>query len=277
MYPLSLYFYPHPMIDCLWTACLGDACWGQWSPEQACQDPSRSLCLRNLIPYFHHVCSIKLAAMPQVQPLLLLVAARFCSKGLVLIAEKNLLAESDLQCIRIPTFPQSQTNCKYMCAKSLQSHLTLCNPMDCSLPGSRVHGTSQARILEWVALPSSRGIFPDPVIEPTSIMSPALAGRFFTTSATWEAWLNLNLTAALDDFLLILCFPSLFDFNSLKVERFFVCLFVCFKKRKTLRKHRNERVKRKACTLSLLSWGSQQWPRTGLWQSRLKVINCPFK
>ena len=148
MYPLSLYFYPHPMIDCLWTACLGDACWGQWSPEQACQDPLRSLCLRNLIRYFHHVCSIKLAAMPQVQPLLLLVAARFCSKGLVLIAEKNLLAESDLQCVRIPTFPHSQTNCKYMCAKSIQSHLTLCNPMDCSLPGSRVHGTSQARILE---------------------------------------------------------------------------------------------------------------------------------
>ena len=38
------------------------------------------------------------------------------------------------------------------------SHLRLfCNPMDCSPPGSSVHGISQARILEWVALPSSRG------------------------------------------------------------------------------------------------------------------------
>ena len=44
-----------------------------------------------------------------------------------------------------------------MHAKSLQSYLTLCNPMDCSLPGSSVHGILQARILEWVAMPSSRG------------------------------------------------------------------------------------------------------------------------
>ena len=38
-----------------------------------------------------------------------------------------------------------------------QSCLTLPNPMDCSLPGSSVHGIFQARILEWVAIPSSRG------------------------------------------------------------------------------------------------------------------------
>ena len=37
--------------------------------------------------------------------------------------------------------------------------LTLCNPMDCSLPGSSVHGIFQARILKWVAVPSSRGSF----------------------------------------------------------------------------------------------------------------------
>ena len=34
---------------------------------------------------------------------------------------------------------------------------TLCNPMDCSPPGFSVHGILQARILEWVAMPSSRG------------------------------------------------------------------------------------------------------------------------
>ena len=44
-----------------------------------------------------------------------------------------------------------------MCAKSLQLCLTLCNPMDCSLPGSSVHGILQAGILQWVAIPSSRG------------------------------------------------------------------------------------------------------------------------
>ena len=38
-----------------------------------------------------------------------------------------------------------------------QSCLTLCNPIDCSPPGSSVHGILQARILEWVAMSSSRG------------------------------------------------------------------------------------------------------------------------
>ena len=42
-------------------------------------------------------------------------------------------------------------------AKSLQSCLTLCNTLDSSPPGSSVHGILQARILEWVAMPSSRG------------------------------------------------------------------------------------------------------------------------
>ena len=44
-------------------------------------------------------------------------------------------------------------------AKLLQSHPTLCDPIDCSPPSSSVHGISQARILEWVAIPSSRGSF----------------------------------------------------------------------------------------------------------------------
>ena len=43
------------------------------------------------------------------------------------------------------------------CAQSLQLCPTLCDPMDCSPPGSSVHGILQARILEWVAMPSSRG------------------------------------------------------------------------------------------------------------------------
>ena len=42
-------------------------------------------------------------------------------------------------------------------AKLLQSSLTLCNPIDCSPPGSSIHGIIQARILEWVAMPFSRG------------------------------------------------------------------------------------------------------------------------
>ena len=45
----------------------------------------------------------------------------------------------------------------YVRAKSLQSHQTLCDPMDCSPPGSSVYGILQARILEWVTFPFSRG------------------------------------------------------------------------------------------------------------------------
>ena len=38
-----------------------------------------------------------------------------------------------------------------------QSRPTLCDPMDCCLPGPTVHGILQARILEWLAMPFSRG------------------------------------------------------------------------------------------------------------------------
>ena len=67
-----------------------------------------------------------------------------------------------------------------------QSCPTLCNPMDCSPPGFSVHGILQARILEWVTFPPP-GDLPDPGIEPKSLMSPALASRFYITSASWEA------------------------------------------------------------------------------------------
>ena len=44
-----------------------------------------------------------------------------------------------------------------VCVKVTQLCLTLCDPMDCSLPGCSVHEILQARILEWVAIPFSRG------------------------------------------------------------------------------------------------------------------------
>ena len=59
--------------------------------------------------------------------------------------------------------------------------------MNYSLPGSSVHGIFQAKILEWVTMPFSRGSSrprdrtQDPGIELEFLMSPALAGRFFTT------------------------------------------------------------------------------------------------
>ena len=47
--------------------------------------------------------------------------------------------------------------CACVCAKSLQLYITLCDPMDQSLPGSSVHGVLQTKILEWVVMPSSKG------------------------------------------------------------------------------------------------------------------------
>ena len=93
-----------------------------------------------------------------------------------------------------------------------QSCLTLCNPIDCSPPGSSFHGIFQAGIPEWVAISYSRGSsqprdwtpipcmsmgfsrqeywsglpfptlwdLPDPGIEPAPLASPALTGGFFT-------------------------------------------------------------------------------------------------
>ena len=74
-----------------------------------------------------------------------------------------------------------------MRAKSLQSCLTLCDPMDCSPPGSSVHGDSPGKNTGVGCHFLLRAIFPNPGIEPASLVSAALAGRFFTTSAAWEA------------------------------------------------------------------------------------------
>ena len=64
-----------------------------------------------------------------------------------------------------------------VCAQSLQSCLTFCNPMACSPPGSSVHGIFLARKLVWVAMPSSR-ILSQPR-DQTHVS--CIAGGFFTT------------------------------------------------------------------------------------------------
>ena len=71
-------------------------------------------------------------------------------------------------------------------AKSLQLCVTLCNPIDCSPPGSSVHGFLRQEFWSRLSCPPPQD-FPDPGIEHTSLMSPALAVSFFTISGTWEA------------------------------------------------------------------------------------------
>ena len=65
---------------------------------------------------------------------------------------------SETDCFRTETWPEKSPATKSLlvsaaaAAKSLQLCLTLCDPMDCSLPGSSIHGIFQARGLEWGAI-----------------------------------------------------------------------------------------------------------------------------
>ena len=70
-----------------------------------------------------------------------------------------------------------------MCAKVIQLHLTLCDPIDCSPPGSSLHRILQTRYWNGLPFPSPRNL-PDPGIEPRS---PALKADAFTVWATREA------------------------------------------------------------------------------------------
>ena len=76
--------------------------------------------------------------------------------------------------------------CVCVCARTCaiaQSCMTLHHPMYCSPPGSPIHGTSQARILEWFAISSSRGS--SQPRDQTRIC--CLAGRFFTMGRNFKA------------------------------------------------------------------------------------------
>ena len=71
------------------------------------------------------------------------------------------------------------------CAQSLQLGPTLCDPMDCNPPGSSVHGILQERILERVAMPSSRGSSPprDQICDKLSLKS-----LLRKDEGKWEGW-----------------------------------------------------------------------------------------
>ena len=88
--------------------------------------------------------------------------------------EKEMATHFQYSCLRNPMDRETWRATVYCCSSVAHLCLILCDPMDCSLPGSSVHGISQARILEW-GLPSP-GDLPRSGIKPTF---PALAGRFF--------------------------------------------------------------------------------------------------
>ena len=95
-----------------------------------------------------------------------------------------LLAKLLQSCLTLcPSSPGFPCQC---CVLSHFSCVWLCNPMDCSLPGLSVHEILQAKILEWVAISSSRGIFPS---QGLNLSYVSCIGRqvFFTTSTTWNS------------------------------------------------------------------------------------------
>ena len=73
-----------------------------------------------------------------------------------------------------------------MGAKLPQLCPTLCNPRDCSLPGSSVHGDSPDKNIGVGCHALLQGIFPTQGLNAHLFVSSALAGGFFTTSATWQ-------------------------------------------------------------------------------------------
>ena len=76
--------------------------------------------------------------------------------------------------------------------KSL-SHVRLCNPMDCSLPGSSIHGIFQARILEWVAISfSRRSSLPRDWTQVSLIVGRALLSEPARKSTNWEVKYYIN-------------------------------------------------------------------------------------
>ena len=77
----------------------------------------------------------------------------------------------------------NNSNCNCSEVLVTPSCLTFCNPMDCSPSGSSVHGILQARILEWVAMPFSRGS--SGTRDQTQVS--CIAGGFFTIWGTREA------------------------------------------------------------------------------------------
>ena len=76
-----------------------------------------------------------------------------------------------------------EENILYRPSEVTQSCPALCDPMDCSLTGSSIHGIFQSRVLEWVAISFSRWSYQPR--DQTQVSH--IAGRRFTVWATWEA------------------------------------------------------------------------------------------
>ena len=78
------------------------------------------------------------------------------------LKSRDITLPTKVRLVKAMVFPVVIYGCERWTIKKAESEvtqscLTLCNPMDCSLPRSSVHGIFQARVLEWVAISFSRG------------------------------------------------------------------------------------------------------------------------
>ena len=108
----------------------------------------------------------------------------------LLIIRFNYEAEARSQCTVVKALCFSHSSClqcyvatKNLCVLAAQLCPTLCDPMDCSPPGSSAHGILQARILEWVAISFSR----ESSWPRNGTQVSCIIGRFFMVGATREA------------------------------------------------------------------------------------------
>ena len=105
--------------------------------------------------------------------------------------------EPALKQVHVIELPESESEVAQSCP-------TLCDPVDCSLSGSSVHGIFQARVLEWIAISFSRGS--SGPRNQTRVSH--IAGRRFTVWATREANLHVNVCSAVTSFNTVMCIKN---------------------------------------------------------------------
>ena len=139
-----------------------------------------------LIPKICMSCSKSVSQLGLGSKVLVFCSGRvfspLCSKSWK--KKKNMKKNQQCEMYVFPSRDEEMSVFMHVYSMSVaQSYPTLCDPMDCSPPGSSVHGILQARVLKWVAIPFSRESS-----QPRDwIQVSCLAGRFFTIWATREA------------------------------------------------------------------------------------------
>ena len=164
-----------------------------------------------------------------------------------------------------PSFHRRGNFFMVVLAKSPQSCPTLWDPVDCSLPGSSVHGILQARTLEWGCPPP--GDLPDPGIEPLSFVSPALAGGFSIARPHGKpiisSWVSSHSCNKNSIFLSTACIRDLSRYGP------FVLIWVC------QRIKRREVIKLVTSRENILSPPAAAWGHSVSSSCHIKALHSP--